>query len=158
MSPIGMRTEEVMAFSTFEARARRHRLLLPLLAGAALAVVVIIALAMVLGGSDESVTPARPLAGDPPADTVQPRAALAPAAPAKPVEMTSVTIRVTTSPDDATVLLDGERLGRTPLAIERPRTPGPVWLKVRKKGHKTRKIEVDLGADVSWDITLPTSK
>ncbi len=53
------------------------------------------------------------------------------------------------------MVLDGERLGRTPLTVEVPRRPGPVWLKLRKRGYKPRKLEVDLGADVRWDLTLP---
>ena len=148
-----------MAFSTFEARARRNRLLLPLAAGAALAIIVIIVGINLLGSDDDTVTPAQPIATDPPAPSTQPPDSTAPApAPVKPVETTTVKVRITSTPDDATVVLDGERLGRTPLLIERPRQPGAVWVKVRKKGYKTRKLEVDLGADVTWDITLPPSR
>ncbi|KAB2910758.1 MAG: PEGA domain-containing protein [Kofleriaceae bacterium] len=85
-----------------------------------------------------------------------PPVATPPAPP--PVETTTIQVRITSTPDDATVVLDGERLGRTPLTVERPRQPGPVWIKVRKKGYKTRKLEVDLGADVTWDISLPRSR
>lgn len=155
-SAIGMRTEEVMAFSTFEASARRKRILIPLVIGAALALVVIIVLIKVLGGSDETVTPAQPLAADLTGAVTPPAVATTPPPP-KPTETNTIKVHVTSSPDDATVMLDGERLGRTPLTVERPRQAGPVWLKVRKKGYSTRKIQVDLGADVTWDIRLPKS-
>jgi hypothetical protein len=154
-----MRTEEVMAFSTFEARAHRNRLLIPLAAGAALAVVVVVVAFVLFAGGDDAVTPVQPVAADPPVAVAPPAVTPPPPPPApKPTEVTTVKVFVTSSPADATVMLGDERLGRTPLTVDRPRQPGKVWLKVRKKGHKTRRIEVDLGADVMWDIALPQSE
>ncbi|HUQ01049.1 MAG TPA: protein kinase [Kofleriaceae bacterium] len=158
LSPIGMRTDEVMAFSTIEARTKRNRLLLPLLAGAALAAIVIIVLASVLGGDDETVTPAQPLAADQAPATNAPTTAAPPVAPAKPVETTTIKVRITSVPDDATVMLDGERLGRTPLEIERPRKSGTVVLKVRRKGYSTKKLDVDTGANIIQSFELHKSK
>ncbi len=160
--PIGVRTEPVMAFGAYEAMvAKRNRMVVPLIAvaGAAMAAAVFVVGVIVLGGSGGASAPARsPLAEEiaPPVE----HAAKAPdaeiAAPAQAAaETTSIEVRVTTTPDDATVMLGGERLGRTPIVLERPRAPGKVWLKVRKRGYSTRKIEVDLGSDVVWEVSLP---
>ncbi len=153
---VGAATEPVRALG--ELRPRRH-LLLPLVVGAVLAMVVVAVLVNVIGGGPAEVAPAAvaPTSTRPPVAEVAPAAPPAPPPAAPPAAPTParVTVHVTSEPDDATVILDGERLGRTPLTVEVPRRPGPVWLKLRKRGYKPRKLEVDLGADVRWDLTLP---
>ncbi len=66
----------------------------------------------------------------------------------------SVAVRITTTPDDATVLLDGEKLGHTPLDLEVPVAPGPHTIKIRRRGYFPQKLIVDLGADVSREVVL----
>jgi eukaryotic-like serine/threonine-protein kinase len=66
----------------------------------------------------------------------------------------SITLRVTTDPSNATVVLDGERLGRSPIEMRFERSDEKVVLKVRKRGYRTKKQKVVLDGDVTWDIQL----
>ena len=65
-----------------------------------------------------------------------------------------VTLRVTTTPDGATVVLDGTRLGTTPFVTTVPAGPREAVLKVRKRGHSARKTKVTFEEDVTWDVEL----
>jgi serine/threonine protein kinase len=58
--------------------------------------------------------------------------------------------RVTSIPSDATVLLDGRRLGRTPFQSELEVAPGKHVLKLRRRGYAPQKrtIEVAPGARI----------
>ncbi len=76
------------------------------------------------------------------------------AAPAKAVKDGTVVLDVATVPDGATVVLDGVRLGVSPLSIRLTSRPGPVWLKVRKRGHAAVKTKISLDRDVRWDVEL----
>jgi hypothetical protein len=63
---------------------------------------------------------------------------------------------VTTEPKNATVVLDGERLGRSPLelTLDRADADRMFVLKVRKRGYRTKKRKVSLDGDVAWDLRL----
>jgi serine/threonine-protein kinase len=67
-----------------------------------------------------------------------------------------VRIQITTKPADATVLLDGARLGRTPLDIEvDAKLDDKIHaIKIRRKGYVTEKLDVVLTADVIHEVTL----
>ncbi|MCB9573969.1 MAG: serine/threonine protein kinase [Kofleriaceae bacterium] len=93
--------------------------------------------------------PAHPAA--PPVDGATPAAA-DPAAAADPTAM--VRVRITTDPDDATVVLGGDRLGHTPIDLEVPRGTDEVLLKIRKHGYYTEKITVSLTRDLRQDVRL----
>ena len=60
-------------------------------------------------------------------------------------------LRVTSIPSDATVLLDGRRLGRTP--IERPLAiaPGTHVIKLRRRGYAPQKRTIELAPGASID-------
>jgi len=92
--------------------------------------------------------PARPPPQRPPPRTSRP-AAIRP-----PPRGELVFIQVTTEPDNATVLLDGVRLGRSPLMVTVSRDQRQATLKVRKHGYKSKRRVVSLEKDVSWDIGL----
>jgi len=74
--------------------------------------------------------------------------------PPPPPAAPSVRIRFTTTPSDATVLLDGQRLGHTPYDGTVPRADGPHVIKIRRRGYVPQKLEVDLAADVTRDVQL----
>jgi hypothetical protein len=65
-----------------------------------------------------------------------------------------VTLKVTTSPEGATVVIDGKKVGETPFVgkVEKGRE---AVLKVRKRKHKPRKIKVTFDQDLVWDVRLP---
>ena len=63
---------------------------------------------------------------------------------------TTIVLRVDTTPSDATVLVDGVRLGRSPLTVTLRRRERIGKLKLRKRGYVTRWVEIPLDADLSW--------
>ncbi|HEU0035772.1 MAG TPA: serine/threonine-protein kinase [Kofleriaceae bacterium] len=78
-------------------------------------------------------------------------------APPSPAIKTKVKLQIETTPPDATVLLDGKRLGRTPLDVEVDAQPGVHVIKVRHPGYVAKKLEVELSDDLRHDITLVRS-
>jgi len=64
--------------------------------------------------------------------------------PKLPAETTTVRVSIKSSPADATVLLDGQKIGHTPYEGDVPVAPGPHALKVRKPGYRS----------VSWNVRL----
>jgi hypothetical protein len=70
-----------------------------------------------------------------------------------PVSDGTVLLHVTTDPAGATVVLDGVRLGVTPLSMRVPGKPA-AWLKVRKRGYVAVRNRVSLQGDVDWDVPL----
>jgi serine/threonine protein kinase len=87
------------------------------------------------------------------ASLVPPPPAVLEAPPLPPLPAT-ITLRITTSPSDATLLLDGDRLGHTPFETTLPATRGPHVLKVRRRGYAPQRIDVDLSADLIREIPL----
>ncbi len=76
------------------------------------------------------------------------------AAPPTPVLPTTIAVHVTTTPGDATVLLDGKRLGHTPYDGAVPAEPGKHVLKLRRRGYAPQKLDVELTADLTRDVPL----
>jgi hypothetical protein len=87
--------------------------------------------------------PKPPLAPPPPA----------PLPPSSPVPA-KVRVRITTHPSDATVLLDGKKLGHTPLDEAIDAEPGKHVIKLRHRGYVTQLVDIGLAADVTQDLTL----
>lgn len=61
---------------------------------------------------------------------------------------------VVTDPPDATVVLDGVRLGRSPYHAAVP-AKQTAWLKVRKSDRIPVRIQISLDHDYSGQIKLP---
>jgi hypothetical protein len=62
----------------------------------------------------------------------------------------AIHLRITSTPSDATVLLDGERLGHTPFEGDRVLAPGEHVLKVRLRGYAAQKRTIQV-ADQAVD-------
>jgi serine/threonine-protein kinase len=125
--------------------------------------VALIALALVIARGTESDPPAAPARPAPPQQPEPPPAprveAPAPATPRAPAPLAqprpdTVLLTVTTDPPDATVVLDGVRLGRTPFTARVPSKIKPAWLKVRRHDYIAVKTRVSLERDVTWDVHL----
>jgi len=85
----------------------------------------------------------------------KPPPAPAPAPVVKPtVAPTSVELVIETVPSDATVLLDGQRLGHTPYRGAVDAKPGGHVLKIRRRGCVTQKLDIELTGDVKRDVEL----
>jgi hypothetical protein len=65
-----------------------------------------------------------------------------------------ITIRVTSTPPGATVVLDGKKLGKTPFEIKMPRSSVTVELKIRRDGYASKRIDVTLDKDIEVTATL----
>jgi hypothetical protein len=61
-------------------------------------------------------------------------------------------------PSDATVLLDGKRLGRSPFIGTVEASPGMHILKIRKKGYVTVNLDVELVGNVAREVMLQRLK
>lgn len=109
-------------------------------------------LAMLLSSS----SPTRKATQTPDASLPPPRSPppAPPPAVATPEPRTSVMLHVTSDPEGATVVLDGERLGVTPFSGPVAIKPGDAVLKLRKQGYAAVKTRVLLDNDVRWDVQL----
>lgn len=77
------------------------------------------------------------------------------ATPAVAPQPGAVRVRVTSSPADATVFVDGARLGHTPIESDKPLAPGEHVLKIRLKGFTSQKRTIQVTeADVDETFTL----
>jgi hypothetical protein len=94
--------------------------------------------------------------------TPPPSAPVIDAAPPKPPPVpppsTQVNLRITTTPPDATVLLDGKRLGRTPYTGTIDAAPGTHTLKIRRRGYVSVALDIELAGDVTREIVLQRAK
>jgi serine/threonine-protein kinase len=77
-----------------------------------------------------------------------------PKKPPEPAKPSMIRIHITTTPGDATVLLDGQKLGHTPYDATVPAEPGMHVIKLRRRGYGTLKLDVDLSKDFTRDIQL----
>ncbi|HEY5951281.1 MAG TPA: serine/threonine-protein kinase [Kofleriaceae bacterium] len=66
----------------------------------------------------------------------------------------TVRVRVETSPSDATVLLDGNKLGHTPLDIEVKSDRETHTMKIRRRGYETQVLKVLLDGEINQQIWL----
>jgi hypothetical protein len=69
-----------------------------------------------------------------------------------------VRVRIVTHPADATVLLDGKRLGHTPLDETVDADPGKHVMRLRHRGYVTHRLDVELVADLTQEVTLTPQK
>ena len=67
---------------------------------------------------------------------------------------TRVHLHIVTEPSDATVLLDGARLGHTPFDGDVPADSDTHTLKLRRRGYAPRVFEIILTGDVTQQFTL----
>jgi hypothetical protein len=65
-----------------------------------------------------------------------------------------VRVQIITHPADATVYLDGKRLGRTPIDESVDIDPGKHVVKLKRRGYAMARLDVDLSANVNEEITL----
>jgi hypothetical protein len=97
---------------------------------------------------------------EPPPPTKAPVKAEAPKPPPptpaiKKVEPTKVHIVIKSTPADATVLLDGQKIGKTPFDGDVPIAHGTHALKLRKRGYQSKTWEVQLdGTEITKDTPL----
>jgi len=106
------------------------------------------------GGSDGKTAPmpSFPTSADAGAGSAEstPDAGAGPAVAPGPVH-----VRITSTPSDATVILDGERLGHTPFEGDRKLAPGEHVIKLRLRGYAAEKrtVEVtDQGIDEAFAL------
>ena len=129
-------------------------------AGIALATIVVTTVIVfaVRGGSSKAtpVDAMQAVVVDAPSIDALPIDAAIDAAP--PDASTTVRIKITSTPSNATVLLDGKRLGKTPYEGELDRAEGTRMLKVRSAGYATARIEIELTGDVLQDIVLTKTR
>ena len=78
-----------------------------------------------------------------------------PPPPPPPVVLPSVTWSITSQPPGAEVIGgDNKVLGRTPLVLSRPKTPGTEALILRAPGHRDLSVRMDTSGDVSTELKL----
>jgi hypothetical protein len=124
----------------------------------------------VLGGSPSSVAQSSAPESSEPIAAVTPKPALAarpavvpPKTDPKPDKSApspkSIHVHITTNPADATVLLDGQKLGHTPYDATISVEPGTHTIKLRRRGYATLKLDnLDLTKDFTREISLqPTA-
>jgi serine/threonine-protein kinase len=98
------------------------------------------------------VVPGKPVPKPPP--VVKARVAEPAVAPPIAPAGDRVMLHVITDPPDATVVLDGVRLGKSPFHAELT-AKATAWLKVRRYDRLPVKIKVSLDRDFSWNVKLP---
>jgi serine/threonine protein kinase len=96
-----------------------------------------------------------PPAHDPPAPAPAAAAPAMPSAPVEPARAATVHLHLTTTPVGATVELDGQRLGATPLDVDVAKLDGDAQLVVSRDGFVDVKQRLDLRSDQSVSLVLP---
>ena len=71
---------------------------------------------------------------------------------------TSIKLVITTIPPDAAIVLDGEKLGRTPFEGTVPASAGTHVMKIRLRGYDTIKLDIQLDADITQEIRMEKLK
>jgi len=96
----------------------------------------------------DAAVDARPIDAPPPID----------AAIDAPVDAaTTVKVVITSTPSEATVLIDGNRLGKTPFETTLDRDANKHVLKLRRRGYASVKFDVSLDTDLERDVKLTKS-
>jgi hypothetical protein len=106
------------------------------------------------GGPGAAIQPASPA----PAPRHEPAAVKSPGKPLGLQPGAPLQLVIKTAPADATVLLDGKRLGRTPYSGTIEAATGTHALKIRKRGYVTVNLDLELDADITRDLTLQRAK
>ncbi len=124
---------------------------------------VITALA-VAGTVAYAITRTAPVVVIPPVASPPVAARVPPPPPPKPVHTapppppppapTKIRLQITTRPGDATVLLDGKKIGHTPFDEMIDADPGKHVIKLRKARYATQRLDVTLDADITQELTL----
>jgi serine/threonine protein kinase len=84
--------------------------------------------------------------------------AAAPDSADPPVSADRVLVRITSEPSKATVLLDGKRLGKTPFIGSLRKDAGQAEIKIRRRGYKTMRVDVDRSQDIRLHVDLPDDR
>jgi serine/threonine-protein kinase len=99
--------------------------------------------------------PAAPAAGVAPVAARAPQAPPpAPLKPQPPPLPTAVRVQIITHPTDATVWLDGKKLGHTPLDNTIAADPAKHVFKLKRRGYAMARIDRELAADITEELTL----
>jgi hypothetical protein len=69
-----------------------------------------------------------------------------------------VRVQIVSHPPDATVFLDGKKLGKTPLNEAVAADAARHVFKLKRRGYAMARLDLELSADVSEDITLTPQK
>ena len=113
----------------------------------------------------------RPAAGSaaaavaPPMVVAPPAAARAPQTPPAPVKQvhpppappplpTAVRVQIVTHPADATVYLDGKKLGHTPFDETIAADPAKHVFKIKRRGYAMSRLDLELSADITRELAL----
>jgi serine/threonine-protein kinase len=129
---------------------------------AALVSAAVVGAVMTLRAPDPTTRPPAPTPAMPPAPAAPAAAAAAPATPApvappaavEPARPAAIQLRIVPVPRDATIVVDGRRLGRGARTVERRRGAGPLRVKVRRRGYRTRVLELAPTADATVEVRL----
>jgi serine/threonine protein kinase len=89
---------------------------------------------------------------------VVPTPAPAPPPPASPLAPATVRVRIMTHPADATVWLDGKKLGHTPFDETIAADPAKHVVKLRHRGYVSQVLDINLDADLTQDVILVPQK
>jgi eukaryotic-like serine/threonine-protein kinase len=81
-----------------------------------------------------------------------------PPPPASAPEPAKIRLQIITRPRDATVLLDGKKLGYTPLDEMISAEPGKHVIKLRHRGYVTQRVDIVLDGDIRLERSLTRSK
>jgi len=71
---------------------------------------------------------------------------------------TTIKIAITSIPPEATVLIDGKRLGKTPYETTVDRDAGNHIIKLRRRGYASVRFETTFDADVVHEVRLTKSE
>jgi serine/threonine protein kinase len=154
--PVPSRSAAPLIGANLVANHRRPRLRWVGVGIAGAAVVVVVALFVTRSPSNAVAesTPALVAARIPTPPPSTPAAKPAPPPPAP----TTIHVRIVSHPADATVLLDGKKLGHTPFDETVPADPGKHVVKLRHRGYLTQSLDVALDADITHELTLSPQK
>ncbi|HTL33949.1 MAG TPA: PEGA domain-containing protein, partial [Kofleriaceae bacterium] len=67
---------------------------------------------------------------------------------------TTVKVMITSTPSEATVLIDGNRLGKTPFETTIDRDTAKHVLKLRRRGYASVRFDISLDVDLVRDVHL----
>ena len=89
---------------------------------------------------------------------VAPAPAPPPPPPVSPLAPATVRVRIMTHPADATVWLDGKKLGHTPFDETIAADPAKHVVKLRHRGYVSQVLDINLDADLTQDVILVPQK
>jgi serine/threonine-protein kinase len=109
-------------------------------------------------GSDAPAVIPPPAPPAPPAAARAPQVAPAPSKPAHPAAPptlpTTVRVQIVTRPSDATVYLDGKKLGHTPFDETLAADTAKHVFRLRRRGYASARLELELSSDITEELVL----